>query len=458
LGSAIGREGRGVTPQRRTALVSVLAALVLIGLKLGAGLASGSLGLVSEAVHSGTDLVAALLTFFALGVAGRPPDPGHPYGHGKAEHLAALAEAAILVAASLFISYKAVSNLVGASESDVQATWYAFVVIGIVIAIDAGRTFVSLRGSQRYDSPALEANALHFGSDFAGSVAVLLGLSFTAAGYPGADSVAALFVAVLVLFAAARLMRSNVDVLMDRSPAAADAAARRAIEEVEPPVELRRLRLRRSAGRHFADVVIGVPPGAGVGQGHAAADEVERAVQDALPGSDVVVHVEPGAAEALRDRVHAAALAVPRVREVHNVRIVRVDGGIEVGLHLKLPGDLSLEEAHAVASDVEDAISRAVPGVVAVQTHLEPLRETAAGERTAPPDERAILAIVRELTGEPPREVRLVRTDEGLLVFVTLHVAPDRTLADAHALASEVEERIRVELPEIADVVVHTEP
>jgi cation diffusion facilitator family transporter len=447
-----------MTPQRRTALVSVLAALVLIGLKLGAGLASGSLGLVSEAVHSGTDLVAALLTFFALGVAGRPPDPGHPYGHGKAEHLAALAEAAILVAASLFISYKAVSNLVGASEADVQATWYAFVVIGIVIAIDAGRTFVSLRGSQRYDSPALEANALHFGSDFAGSVAVLLGLSFTAGGYPGADSVAALFVAVLVLFAAARLMRSNVDVLMDRSPAAADAAARRAIEEVEPPVELRRLRLRRSAGRHFADVVIGVPPGAGVGQGHAAADEVERAVQDALPGSDVVVHVEPGAAEALRDRVHAAALAVPRVREVHNVRIVRVDGGIEVGLHLKLPGDLSLEEAHAVASDVEDAISRAVPGVVAVQTHLEPLRETAAGERTAPPDEQAILAIVRELTGEPPREVRLVRTDEGLLVFVTLHVAPERTLADAHALASEVEERIRVELPEIADVVVHTEP
>jgi cation diffusion facilitator family transporter len=447
-----------MTPQRRTALVSVLAALVLIGLKLGAGLASGSLGLVSEAVHSGTDLVAALLTFFALGVSGRPPDPGHPYGHGKAEHLAALAEAAILVAASLFISYKAVSNLVGASESDVQATWYAFVVIGIVIAIDAGRTFVSLRGSQRYDSPALEANALHFGSDFAGSVAVLLGLSFTAVGYPGADSVAALFVAVLVLFAAARLMRSNVDVLMDRSPAAADAAARRAIEQVKPPVELRRLRLRRSAGRHFADVVIGVPPGAGVGQGHAAADEVERAVQDALPGSDVVVHVEPGAAEALRDRVHAAALAVPRVREVHNVRIVRVDGGIEVGLHLKLPGDLSLEEAHAVASDVEDAISRAVPGVVAVQTHLEPLRETAAGERTAPPDERAILAIVRELTGEPPREVRLVRTDEGLLVFVTLHVAPERTLADAHALASEVEERIRVELPEIADVVVHTEP
>jgi divalent metal cation (Fe/Co/Zn/Cd) transporter len=253
-------------------------------------------------------------------------------------------------------------------------------------------------------------------------------------------------------------MRSNVDVLMDRSPPDADAAARAAIRQIEPPIELRRLRLRRSAGRHFADVVIGVPPGAAVGQGHAAADQVEQAVQAALPESDVVVHVEPGAEAALRDTVLAAALSVPRVREVHNVRIVTVDGGIEVGLHIKLPGDLSLQEAHSVASEVEAAISRELPAVVAVQTHLEPLREEAAGERTAPPDERIIVSIARELTGEPPREVRLVRTDEGLLVFVTLQVAPDRTLAEAHALASEIEERIRQELPEIADVVVHTEP
>jgi cation diffusion facilitator family transporter len=447
-----------VTPQRRTALVSVIAALVLIALKLSAGLASGSLGLISEAIHSGTDLVAALLTFFALGVAGRPADPGHPYGHGKAEHLSALAEAVILVIASLFISYRALSHLLGASDSGVEATWYAFLVIGIVIVVDASRTLVSLRGAREYGSPALQASAFHFGSDMAGSVAVLIGLLFVAAGYTGADSLAALFVAVLVLLAAARLMRGNVDVLMDRSPPDADAAAREAIGKVEPPVELRRLRLRRSAGRHFADVVIGVPPGAAVGQGHAAADRVEQAVQDALPESDVVVHVEPGTTEEVLEKVHAAALGVPRVREVHNVRIVRVDGGVEVGLHLKLPGELSLEDAHEVASQVEQAISAELPNVVRVQTHLEPLREEASGERTAPPDEDAVVAAVRELTGEDPREVRLVRTDEGLLVFVTLRVPPDRTLAEAHALASKVEERIRQERLEVADVVVHTEP
>jgi len=456
----VGREGGApLSPQRRTALVSVLAALALIALKLGAGLASGSLGLISESIHSGTDLVAALLTFFAVGVAGRPADPGHPYGHDKAEHLAALAEATILVIASLFISFRALSRLTGSSEPDVDATWYAFGVIVLVLAIDASRTLVSLRGSRRYGSAALQANALHFASDFAGTTAVLAGLVLVAAGYAAGDSLAALFVAALVLVAAARLMRSNVDVLMDRAPAEADAAARAAIEQLSPPVELRRLRLRRSAGRHFADVVIGVPPGAAVGQGHAAADSVERAVQDALPESDVVVHVEPRTEEeAVRERVHGAALGVPRVREVHNVRVVTVDGGVQVALHIKLPGDLSLEDAHAVASEVEGAISIALPEAVSVQTHLEPLREAAAGERTAPPDEQAVLSIVRELTGEPPREVRLVRTDEGLLVFVTLHVAPERTLAEAHALASEVEERIREQRPEIADVVVHTEP
>ena len=445
-----------MSPQRRTALASVLAAVVLIALKLGAGVASGSLGLVSEAIHSGTDLVAALLTLFALGVAGRPADVGHPYGHGKAEHLAALAEGAILVLASLFISYRAIERLAGSAEHDVEATWYAFLVIGIVIAVDASRTTVSWRASRRYGSAALEASAFHFASDLAGSAAVLVGLAFVAAGYPGADSVAALFVAVLVLLAAGRLMRSNVDVLMDRTPDDAYEAAREAIAAVDPPVELRRLRLRRSSGRHFADVVIGVPPGAAVGQGHAAADRVERAVESALPESDVVVHVEPRMEEELRERILAAALAVPRVREVHNVRVVTVNGGVEVGLHIKLPGELPLPEAHEVASELERAVARAVPAVVSVQTHLEPLREPATGERLTETDERAVVQIVRELTGEPPREVRFIETPEGVLLFVTVRVARS-SLAEAHQQASEIEERIRAEV-DVADVVVHTEP
>jgi cation diffusion facilitator family transporter len=447
-----------VTPQRRTALISVFAACGLIAIKLVAGITTHSLGLLSEAIHSGTDLVAALLTFFALGVAERPADVGHAYGHGKAEHLAALGEAAILVAASLLIVWRAVSHLAGFSPTTVEAAWYAFVVLAVVIAVDLSRTVVSYRAARRYRSSALGANALHFASDFGGSVAVLLGLLGVRAGWKEADSAAALFVASLVLVAAARLMRRNVDVLMDRAPADAQSAAVQAIAGLEPAVQLRRLRMRQAAGRQFADVVIGVPAGAAVAQGHAAADAVEAAVHKALPESDVVVHVEPQANEAeLRERALAAAQTVLQVREIHNLSVLRTDGGAEVSLHLKLPGDLTLEHAHAVASEVERAIAESLPEVVSVQTHLEPLAEPARGT-TVEPDPAFVDEIVRAATGAAPREIRLLETDEGLVAFLTLGLDAGTTLDEAHRRASEIEERIRRQRPDIADVIVHTEP
>ena len=452
-----------MTPQRRTALFSVLAAIALIGLKLGTGIATHSLGLLSEAAHSGTDLIAALLTLFAVGVAARPADTGHQYGHGKAEHLSALGEGAILVVASLLIVWRAIERLSGSSHPQVNARWYALVVIGVVIVIDVSRTIASVRAAQRYSSAAFSANALHFGSDLGGSAAVLVGLLLVRAGHPQADSIAALFVACIVLLAAVRLMRRNVDVLMDVVSADAEEAARSAIAGIEPAVELRRLRMRQAAGRHFADVVIGVDFDAAVGQGHAAADAVERAVQSALPEADVVVHVEPREDEsAVRERAHAAALGVPRVREVHNVSVVSVGSSTELSLHLKLPGDLSLEEAHEIAEEVERAIHAAVPEVDSVQTHLEPLAEEISGTqlrgREVADNREIIERIVRETTGTLPHELRFLHTDEGLVAFLTLRLGGGTALNEAHAQASQIEEAIRRERPEIADVIVHTEP
>jgi cation diffusion facilitator family transporter len=444
--------------QRRTALFSVLAALVLIGLKLGTGLATGSLGLISEAVHSGTDLIAALLTFFAVGVAVRPADRGHQYGHGKAEHLAALAEGTILVLASLLIAWRAVERLAGNAHGHVEAHWYAFAVLGVVLVIDAARTLASARAAKRYGSAALSANALHFASDFVGSTAVLIGLFLAHAGYQKADPIAALFVAALVLYAAGRLMRRNVDVLMDRVPADAEEAARQAIADIRPAVELERIRMRQAAGHYFADVVIAVSADAAVGQGHAAADAVERAVQTALPEADVVVHVEPrGGRGDVRERAHAAALGVRRVREVHNVSVLSVDSGLEVSLHLKLPGDLSLDEAHEIAEEVECAIREAVPEVSSVQTHIEPLTEVRHGMQV-PADRELVERIVRDVTGKAPEDLRFLHTDEGIVAYLTLRLDRDTPLAEAHSAASRIEEAIRRERPDIADVIVHTEP
>jgi cation diffusion facilitator family transporter len=448
----------------RSALASVVAAAFLVTLKLVAGLVSGSLGLVAEAVHSGTDLVAALLTFLALRVAVRPPDRDHPYGHGKAEHLAALGEGGFLVLASAFIGIQAVTRLIDGAHGELDPQWWTFAVLGVVLVVDVSRLVVSRRAAVRHGSPALASNALHFASDMVGTVAVLLGLVLARAGTPEADSLAALAVAVLVVVAAVRLMRQNVDVLMDATPEEAQDAARQAILDAEPEIELRRLRVRAAAGRNFVEATVAVPPDAALGEGHAVADSIEEAVSEALPGSDVVVHVEPAAPTDgdLRERASAAALTVRGVREVHNVRVVDVGGRPELSLHLKLPADLGLGAAHDIACAVEAAIHDAVPEVVDIHTHIEPLSPDAAGEEPRHADvaaeAEAVRQVVRDVTGREPEGLRFRNGEEGLVTLLTVRLAGDQTLDDAHRAASEIERRVRERAPRIAEVIVHTEP
>lgn len=445
---------------RRVALVSVGAALLLIGIKLGTGIATGSLAFISEAIHSGTDLVAALLALFAVGVAARPADRTHPYGHGKAEHLSALAEGAVLVAVSIWIAVVAIQRLVEGGH-EVNATWWAIGVALLIMAIDLGRTVALTRAARRYNSAALKGSALHFASDLAGTAAVLVGLLLVRAGVEWADAAAALFVSVLVLGAAGRLMHENVEVLMDRVPDADEAAVRAAVEGLGPGVELRRLRMRSAAGRAFADVVIAVPPGESVGRGHAIADDVEDAIEAAVPGADVVVHVErrEGEDEDLAERVLAVAHEVPRVREIHNVRILHLDSGIEASLHLKLPADTPLPQADSVARAVEAAVVDAVPEVTRVHSHVEPLGQSGPvrelGDDAATTD--AIRALITSECGRPPHDVRLVGTGDGVVAYVTLALGT-ATLAEAHDTGGRVRRAIRDGVPGVVDAFVQSRP
>ena len=448
---------------RRTAAVSVGAAILLVAIKLATGLATGSLAFIAEALHSGTDLVAALLTLFAVRVAVRPPDQEHHYGHGKAEHLAALGESAFLLLVSLFIAYESARRLVDGSGHQVEATWWAIAVIVLVIVVDASRTVVSRRAAQRYASPALGANALHFASDLAGSVAVLIGLIFVAAGEPRADAAAALFVAVLVILAAIRLATQSVDVLMDRASADADDRIRAALGRVGATVELRRVRVRNAAGRHFVDLVVGVASDAGVTQAHATADAIEAAVGEEFGAADVVVHVEPMATLGdLRELATAAASAAPEVREVHNVRVMHLPDGYELSLHVKLPQELSLTEAHDVVERLEQRVRAELPELRNVHTHIEPLSGTdwatrpavdeTAGERDAIDD------IVRHVTGAAPAAIGFRDGEQGRVALVTITLPGDQPLPSAHRHAGAIEESVRERCPALADVIVHTEP
>src|SRR3954452_21512638 len=304
------RVATGATAQQRTALLSVFAAVFLVAVKLVTGLVTGSLGLIAEAAHSGTDFIAALLTLFAVRIAVRPADQEHHYGHGKAEHLAALAESTFLMAVSAFLAFQAVTRLFADTPHAVQTTWWSFLVLAIVISVDASRALVSRRAARRYHSAALASNALHFASDLGGSLAVLVGLVLVALGEPRADAIAALIVGAIVLVAAARLARQSIEVLMDRADADSEEAVRTALEEFGD-VEVRRLRSRHRAGRDFVDLRVAVSADAGRAQAHTTADAIETAIRRELPGSDVLVHVEPRAVRGdLRARASAAALAI----------------------------------------------------------------------------------------------------------------------------------------------------
>src|SRR3954447_1791041 len=449
--------------QSRTALASIVAATVLVVLKLGTGIATGSLGLISAGIESSGDVVAAVLTFFAIRLGGRPADADHPYGHRRAENLGALGEAAILAGGGIFIVTEAIGQLTGGAES-LDARWYVFAVIGVAIVIDVSRIVVSVRTARRYRSAALRSNAFHFAGDMVGSVAVLGGLTAVAAGFKAGDAVAALVVAGIIFAAAGRLIYENALVLMDTAPAEAQARAQRAIQELGADVELRRLRVRESGGSYFADAVVAVPPGRAIIEGHGTADAVEAAARDALPASAVVVHVEPiREGLDLRDRALAVALAEPLVREAHDISIYEHDGRVSVSLHLKMDPAVTIGDAHDVAERVEAEL-REEPGVDDVHTHLEPLEQPVAArpERAdAGADERQrrrITELVMEGTGQPPRELRLLHADEGLVVLVAVVVSPRMTLPEAHELASRLEEEIRRAQPHMQDVVVHTEP
>jgi cation diffusion facilitator family transporter len=450
-----------VSAVQRTALASIGAAAMLVALKLGVGLATSSLALISAGIESSGDVVAAVLTFFAVRLGGRPADRGHPYGHRRAENLGALGEAGILLVGGVFVSVHAISNLIEGDRAP-AIHWYQFAVIGLALIVDVSRTRVSFRAAQRLHSPAMRSNAFHFAGDLAGSVAVLIGLLAVRAGSPEGDAIAALAVAMIIFVAASRLISENANILMDRSPTSARVAAEHAITGLGEDIEVSRLRVRESAGRYFADVIVSVPPGQAVVEGHRAADLVEGAIERVLPGSDVVVHVEPRRAGLdLRDRVLSIALSEPMVKEAHDIIIFEQQGSASVSLHLKFPADLELGAAHEIAERVERAI-RARPGVNDVQTHLEPLelplRARPVVGASEEPEGREAEQLVREITGAEPRRLKILATDAGRVLFVTLEVGEEQSLTRAHHLAGELEDQMRRRMPGIAEVIVHTEP
>ncbi len=443
----------------KTAALALAAAIFLVALKLGFGFASGSLGLIAEGLQSTADAVAAGATLFALRIARRPADAQHPFGHGKAENLAALGEASFLFVSTGVIASHAITRLTADTPPHVDASLGLIAVLAVVLAVDASRALTTRRAARRLHSAALGASAAHFVSDFGGTLVVLAGIALVRAGHPSADAWAALVVAAVTGIVAVRLVRSNVGTLMDETSSQRTDLIRTAVERGAPDAALLRLRVREVGLAVFGDVTIGVAPESALVRGHRLADRVEEIVEELIPGSDVVVHVEPlEAGTSPRERATVAALGVSNVREIHNVLVLEVPGGVEVSLHMKLAGSLPLAEAHRVASQVEGAIEQAVPEARKVQTHIEPLDEIvhASGEDGA----RAVRVAraIEGATGTAPLSVDLRLTEAGAVAYATIVLPEGLSVAEAHRRASAAEVAVHREVPEVLELVLHTEP
>ena len=282
------------------ALNSVAAAFLLTGLKVVVGLLSGSMGILAEAAHSGLDLAAAIVTCLAVRAASKPPDRDHAYGHGKVENLSALVETLLLLATCAWIIRESLHRLTS-QHADVDASIWAFAVMGISIAVDVSRSRMLYRVAAKHRSQALEADALHFSTDIWSSAVVILGLLGVrlAGWYPGlgflmqADAVAALIVAGIVVVVSGRLGVRTIHALLDSSPPGVDDKITAVVAAVDGVFDCHAIRVRHSGPYYFVDLHITVDGEQSLRLAHELTERVEHAVEAILPGADVTVHPEP---------------------------------------------------------------------------------------------------------------------------------------------------------------------
>jgi cation diffusion facilitator family transporter len=443
----------------QVALGSLLIGAVICISKLVVGLLTGSLGIISEAAHSGLDVVASGFALVAVRTARRPADADHLYGHGRVENLAAYTEGILLLLTAGGIGLEAVRRL-GGHPAAVSATDYALAVIVAAMLIEGGRAVVLRWAGRAAGSDALTADAQNRVADVLASVGVLAGLIGVRVGYPWADSVAALLVSILIAVTAFQILRHAGDELMDRAPAGAEAGLRAAIAAVKGIREVRAVRVRRSGGRLLGDARVATRRTLSVEGAQALTKQVEEAVARRLPDVDLVLVVEGQLEQAnLVERVHAAANRLGAFRDIHNVTIEQErDGSFHLTLHAKLPSQMQLEEAEELSSELEAELREELPQASRVDIHLEPLEPDVVAGRDVTASQIELADRVRQIVaGEPEvvrcRDVELSSRHGRITAHVVVEMAPEVSLDQAHRVEDELERKILLAEPELQEVV-----
>jgi cation diffusion facilitator family transporter len=467
---------RGITSQlegmqaekRAVARNSVFAAVGITALKILVGLATGSLGILSEAAHSGLDLIAAIITFFSVQVSDRPADADHQYGHGKVENFSAFIETGLLIVTCVWIVFEALRRLFF-HHVEIESSMWAFLVLFLSMAVDWWRSRALRSTAERYESQALEADALHFGMDIWSSGVVVLGLfvvwlgrRFDVPELRLADPLAAIIVAGVIVSVSWRLARRTIDALLDAAPAGKRAEIIAALGDVNGLLDVERVRIRRAGNRYFADLSVGLGRNATLQHGEQMVREVTGAIQRILPDTDVVVRTVPRASgtENIFDRIRAVATRHNLM--VHDVSVQDLNGRLHVEQHVELDERLPLRAAHDFVTSLEAEMREEVPEISSILTHIESEPATIEEGESGyfdPRLEKRLREIAREFAEVLDlHDVTLKKVRGKIYLSCHCTLADELPLSRVHDIATEMETRFKLALPELFKVLIHPEP
>ncbi len=454
--------------QRNGAVVlSILSNTTLILLKIAIGLYTGSVSIISEAIHSSTDLLAAIIAFFAIRTAARPADENHPYGHGKAESLAAGVEALLIFLAAGLIVYEAARRLYLGSWEVENLDW------GIaVMAFSSAANFVVsrhlFRVAKRTGSPALAADAWHLATDLYTALGVGLGLVIVRlTGIEAFDPLIAIGVAFFIVKAAWDITRGAMADLLDERLPASDESKIQAVLDANRSLfsRIRVLRSRRAGSERRIYIALEFPPSVSMSDAHTITERLEHEISQVLPGSSVIVEAEAPPKEQTPETVLETVERVARRLDipVHHIRVSSANGQFMVSLHLEVDETLSLEAAHLEATRLEEELRRELPDLARVDTHIEPTPRQALPEQDYGRTRERIAAVIQEMEEELPavrgvHDIQVRRNDGKLNISLHCALAGEVPITQAHHISSEIEARLRQEFPNIQNVLVHTEP
>ena len=461
-----------VRDKKRAALLSVGSATVLVALKTFLVYRTDSLGVLSEALHSGLDLIAAVITFLSVRVSDQPADERHPYGHGKFENFSAFVETGLLALTALYIIYEGFDRLLFRNVH-IRPSVLAFAILGLALLIDFTRYRALAHAARKYSSEALEADALHFSTDVWSTLVVILGIGFVWAGetwdmpwLSRADAVAGLVVAAVILWVGSRLGKRTLDALLDAAPVELQDEITRAISRMEGVLEVERVRVRRAGNRYFVDTTVSVPRTAALEQVHSLSDAIERRVGEIVP-ADVMVHAEPRAPEGEHLFETIRAVAQKMGLAIHDLTASVQGKQLFIDLHLEVDESLSLREAHRSATELENAI-RELPSLPSeVTIHIEPLGRHISTQDSSAGEMKQLSRSIEQFLNSLPTEydelvnchdVRVRQVDHRIQVSCHCAMKSHLAITQVHDVTAALEDRVKEKFGQVYRVTIHPEP